>query len=144
MSGKKIETESGSAKAQRGGIFRPAVLALAIVVVTLVAAAGGFFFGRAGSESADAHLPILGTAPSYELTNQLGQKVSSKTFLGKIQVVTFVDPYCTDFCPLIAVNLANFAASFRASPLGDKVVLDLHPHFCTFQSSGAVQFDIAY
>lgn len=101
-------------------IRRQIILSAAIIIVAIVAAAAGFVFGR--RNSAAPELPVLGRAPSYELINQLGEKVNSKSFAGKIQVVTFFDPYCNDFCPLIAVNLANFAANFRASALSNQVV----------------------
>lgn len=120
MNDKNDESATRSVEARHGPIPGPVILSLTIIAVAVIAAAGGFFFGR--GKSSAAALPVLGRAPSYELTNQLGQKVSSTAFAGKIQVVTFFDPYCSDFCPLISVNLANFAADFRASPLGGKIV----------------------
>ena len=60
------------------------------------------------SRSGPPPLADLGPAPHYTLTNQLGQKVSSKRFAGKVQVVTFLFPYCTTYCPLIAAHLMGF------------------------------------
>ncbi|MEJ2375281.1 MAG: SCO family protein [Pseudolabrys sp.] len=58
--------------------------------------------------SGSPNLADLGPAPQYTLTNQLGQSVSSKRFAGKVQVVTFLFPYCTTYCPLIAAHLMGF------------------------------------
>ncbi len=47
-------------------------------------------------------LPVYGRAPAYVLTDQLGHRVSSSNFTGKVRIVTFLFPYCTEYCPLIA------------------------------------------
>ncbi|HKJ08766.1 MAG TPA: SCO family protein [Gammaproteobacteria bacterium] len=67
-------------------------------------------------------LPVVGTAPSYRgLTNQLGNKVSSDQFRGKVRVVTFLFPYCTTYCPLIAAHLVGFENLLRSSGLQNRV-----------------------
>lgn len=116
------QQDGASSAPRRRSAARPLVLGLTIAVVAAIAAAGGFFLGHGGRFSASPQYPVLGQAPSYQLTNQLGQTVNSKAFRGKIQIVTFLDPYCSDFCPLIAVHLANFAANFRGSPYRGKLV----------------------
>ncbi len=75
-------------------------------VLLLVGFVVGIFVER--GRSAPPALADLGPAPHYTLTNQLGQTVSSKRFAGKVQVVTFLFPYCTTFCPLIAAHLMGF------------------------------------
>lgn len=87
-------------------------LAAAIPVAGLL----GFAIGT-HQPAANPALPILGTAPSYTLTNQFGRQVSSARFRGKVQLVTFLDPYCTDTCPLVAAHLANFE-NLGAGPAG--------------------------
>ena len=110
-------------EAPRRSILRSLILGLVILLVAVIAGVGGYMLGwDGGARNRGARLPVLGQAPSYVLTNQLGEKVSSRTFRGKIQVVTFLDPYCSDFCPLLAVNLANFSAQLCTAGLGDKVV----------------------
>lgn len=91
----------------------------ALVVAAAIAAAGlaGFTLGALRHAPADAALPVIRPAPSYTLTNQLGQEVSSASFRGKVQLVTFLDPYCTQTCPLIAAHLANFE-TLAARPAG--------------------------
>ncbi len=48
-----------------------------------------------------------GTAPAYTLTDQHGQPFSSAALRGKVQVVSYLFPYCTTYCPLTAATLAQ-------------------------------------
>lgn len=83
----------------------------------------GFRFGW-GHAHRQAGLPVLTTAPDYTMTNQLGQTVSSNAFRGKVQLVTFLFPYCTTMCPLIAAHLTNFEhETLQPAGLADKVVI---------------------
>lgn len=82
---------------------------------------GGYWYSH--SQSGRSKFPVLGTAPDYTLTNQLGRTVQSKAFAGKVQVVTFLFPYCTDYCPLIAANLVSLERALKAAQLVDKVQL---------------------
>ena len=84
-------------------LLRTGVLAGVLLLIGF--AAGGYV---EHVRSGPPKLPDLGTAPQYTLTNQLGQSVSSKAFAGKVQVVTFLFPYCTTYCPLIAAHLMGF------------------------------------
>ena len=94
-----------------------------LFAATLAAAAlGGFVLGELHRPAMEARLPVIRPAPSYLLTNQLGREVSSANFFGKVQVVTFLDPYCTDVCPLIAAHLINFEnLAARLAGIADKV-----------------------
>jgi cytochrome oxidase Cu insertion factor (SCO1/SenC/PrrC family) len=83
--------------------LRYGALACALLLAGFVA---GFVAGRGRSGAPE--LPDLGPAPQYTLTNQLGQTASSKSFLGKVQLVTFIYPYCTTYCPLITAHLIGF------------------------------------
>jgi protein SCO1 len=77
------------------------------------------FLGERHEAARSTALPVLGTAPSYIMTNQLGQEVSSNSFRGKVQIVSFLFPYCTTMCPLIAAHLANLE-NLGLSPAGIK------------------------
>ncbi len=90
-------------------------------VLLLAGFVAGVFAERA--RSGPAPLADLGPAPQYTLTNQLGRKVSSKRFAGKVRVVTFLFPYCTTYCPLIAAHLMGFERLMvlAQSGLQDKV-----------------------
>lgn len=42
------------------------------------------------------------TAPGFTLTDQSGAAVSLASFRGKTVVLTFMDPHCTDVCPIVS------------------------------------------
>lgn len=63
----------------------------------------------------------LGPAPGWELTDQRGRTVRSSDFDGKVQVVTFLFPYCRTYCPLIAAHLRGLEGSLQAAGLADRV-----------------------
>jgi len=89
-----------------------------LVAVGLLA---GWLLGRAQTP-AQAALPILGVAPAFHnFRNQLGQKVDSSQFHGKVQVVTFLFPYCTSYCPLIADHLLGLETLLREAGWQDQV-----------------------
>ena len=110
-------TDTSVRLARRRGLW-------ADLVGLAIAAAGiaGFGVGELRRATTEAELPVIRAVPSYDLTNQLGQSVSSSAFLGKVQIVTFLDPYCTDLCPLIAAHLTNFEnLAARPAGISDKV-----------------------
>jgi protein SCO1 len=85
--------------------------------------AGGFFLGRffSGHSRQKESLPVLGQAPDYILTNQLGSPVSSTSFRGKVQVVTFLFTYCRGYCPLIAHNFVALEHVLKATGIADQI-----------------------
>ena len=78
---------------------------------------------RANGPAAASAPESYGSAPSYRLIDQNGRPVSSRQFAGKVQVVSFLFPYCTSYCPLIARTTAELADTIAAGPLRDKVQL---------------------
>jgi protein SCO1 len=97
-----------------------------VALVVALPAAGflGFLLGERHEAARQASLPVLAAAPSYTMTNQLGERVSSQHFRGKVQIVTFLFPYCTTLCPLIAAHLANLEKlGLEPAGLADKVAL---------------------
>ncbi len=99
-----------------------AIAGLGVLAVLAIVAASvvGYTYGRY-MDAAQEGLPVLGTAPEYTLTNQLGQEVASSSFRGKVQLVTFLAPYCTEYCPLIAYNLRSLERVLDAAGLSDRV-----------------------
>jgi protein SCO1 len=97
-----------------------------IALVLALPAAGfyGFLLGERRDAARQEALPVLAAAPSYTMTNQLGESVSSQRFRGKVQIVSFLFPYCTTLCPLIAAHLTNLE-NLGLAPAGiaDKVAL---------------------
>ena len=93
----------------------------AVLVVVLIALAAGYELGRLQSVPG-ASLPDLGKAPAFSgFRNQLGQPVDSRQFAGKVQVVTFLSPYCTSECPLIALHLVSLEHALRMARLAPRV-----------------------
>jgi cytochrome oxidase Cu insertion factor (SCO1/SenC/PrrC family) len=105
-----------------------------LVVAPLVAA--GLLLGPAGASAVAAdggggvvsvpHRP----APTFALTDQGGKPVSSAGLQGKLTVVTFLDPVCSDECPLIAdqLALADRALGALAAQV-EFVAIDTNPLF---------------
>jgi len=84
----------------------------------------GFVLGERHEAIRESALPVLGTAPSYSMTNQLGETVSSRVFAGKVQLVAFLFPYCTTMCPLVAAHLANLETlGLRPAGMAEKVAI---------------------
>jgi cytochrome oxidase Cu insertion factor (SCO1/SenC/PrrC family) len=105
-----------------------------LVVAPLVAA--GLLLGPAGASAVGADggggvVPVFHRpAPTFALTDQRGRPVSSAGLQGKLTVVTFLDPVCSDECPLIADQLA--LADRDLGPLAAKVemvAIDTNPLF---------------
>ncbi len=95
--------------------------ALLIILFSCLGFAAGFIYHQ--KQVNIKVLPILGHVPSDTFTNQLGQKVSTETFKGKIRVVTFLFPYCDEYCPLIALNMVELEQLLKEAHLTDKVQL---------------------
>lgn len=96
----------------------------ALAALVPVAALGGFVLGQEHAAHGRASLPVLGEAPSYTLRNQLGADIPSSRFAGKVQLVTFLFPYCTTLCPLIAAHLINLEnMGLAPAGLADKVAI---------------------
>jgi len=94
---------------------------LALVLLLAGGVAGWLIAQRPNTQAARA-LPVLGKAPRFHgLTNQLGERVDSSRFEGKVQVVTFLFPYCTTYCPLIVAHLAGLESTLKLAGLQDRV-----------------------
>jgi protein SCO1/2 len=81
---------------------------LAGLVAVVLAVVGYVVWARPGDgPTATPGGDTYGAAPTYTLTDQHGRSVSSAALRGKIQVVSFLFPYCTTYCPVIARTLAQ-------------------------------------
>ncbi len=99
---------------------RTSIVGLVVAGLVAGAFAAGVWLG-ATREAAPRPLPVLGAAPQYTLTNQLGHRVSSQSFGGKVQLVTFLFPYCTGYCPLITHELVGLEQLLQGAGLADRV-----------------------
>ena len=65
--------------------------------------------------------PVPGVrAPGFTLTDQDGHTLSLSSLRGKVVVLQFMDPHCTDICPIVS---AEFVKAYHdLGPLASKVV----------------------
>lgn len=97
---------------------------VAVAIALGLGFGGGYWYSHSNRQGGSSEgMPVLGTAPEYTLTNQLGATVKSTSFAGKVQVVTFLFPYCTDYCPLIAAHLVSVERALEAAQLAGRVQL---------------------
>jgi protein SCO1/2 len=102
--------------------MRQAAFFFSIIILTAIGGFAAGWYSHPYMQNKEL-LPVLGHAPEYTLTNQLGHKVSSTSFYGKVRVVTFLFPYCNGYCPLIAHNLVSLERVLKTSGIADQVQL---------------------
>jgi cytochrome oxidase Cu insertion factor (SCO1/SenC/PrrC family) len=130
-------------QATTGGLFRTAILAAAVTVVLVAAVAGlAYLIQRPGRPVAPgqdlrpsgippavparlANLMSLSAvpaakAPGFTLTDQQGRTLPLAAFRGKVVVLQFMDPHCTDICPIVSAEYLR--AYHELGPLAGKVV----------------------
>ncbi|MBO0775236.1 MAG: SCO family protein [Actinobacteria bacterium] len=65
--------------------------------------------------------PLPGSpAPSFTLTDQAGHTMSLSSLRGKAVVLEFMDPHCTDICPIVSQEFVD--AYHALGPAAGKVV----------------------
>jgi cytochrome oxidase Cu insertion factor (SCO1/SenC/PrrC family) len=65
--------------------------------------------------------PVPGAqAPGFTLTDQQGRTMPLSSFRGKVVVLEFMDPHCTDICPLVSQEFID--AYHDLGPLAGQVV----------------------
>jgi cytochrome oxidase Cu insertion factor (SCO1/SenC/PrrC family) len=127
---------------RRGGLFRILLLATALTVLVVAAVAiPGYLILRRDHASSLAQTRVSGIpasvstslanlmvlspvpadkAPGFTLTDQNGHTLSLASLHGKVVVLQFMDPHCTDICPIVS---AEFVKAYRdLGPLASKVV----------------------
>jgi cytochrome oxidase Cu insertion factor (SCO1/SenC/PrrC family) len=103
----------------------------AVVTVVAVTHAGGPQLARPSGIPAsvsDAQINLMGlapvpvrSAPGFTLTDQDGRTLSLSSLRGKVVVLEFMDPHCTDICPIVS---QEYVDAYRdLGPLAGKVVL---------------------
>jgi cytochrome oxidase Cu insertion factor (SCO1/SenC/PrrC family) len=127
---------------RRGGLYRILLLATALTVLVIAAAAiPSYLILRRDHASAVAETRVSGIpasvstslanlmvlspvpgsrAPGFTLTDQDGHTMSLASLHGKVVVLQFMDPHCTDICPIVS---AEFVKAYHdLGPLASKVV----------------------
>jgi protein SCO1 len=109
---------STGTRGKRWQIVLAGISGLAVAVfIGVVAWATGPAPGPTSRVSASDY----GPAPTYTLIDQNGQTFTSTSVLGKVQVVSYLFPYCTSFCPLLLGSLVQAQAELDRSGLAGKV-----------------------
>ena len=102
-------------------VVRALLIAVPLLILTMTGALGYVAAqGRPGNYVSGR--TDLGSAPEWTLTDQNGRTVSSAAFQDKVQVVTFLFPYCTSFCPGETHVLAELEADLKTAGLNGKRV----------------------
>jgi len=110
-----------------------AVILAGVAVVTVFAvmrARGGPQVARPSGIPAivsDAQINLMGlspvparSAPGFTLTDQNGRPLSLSSLRGKVVVLEFMDPHCTDICPIVSQEYVD--AYHDLGPLAGQVV----------------------
>jgi cytochrome oxidase Cu insertion factor (SCO1/SenC/PrrC family) len=64
--------------------------------------------------------PVSGVAPGFTLTDQHGRTIALSSLRGKAVVLEFMDPHCTDICPIVSQEFLT--AEHYLGPLAGRVV----------------------
>ena len=99
----------------RSGFGRGSIVVGAVAI--LVAAGSGIALalrGAAGSSSLPLNSPLarlmalsdgsMRPAPGFSLVDQHGRRMSLQAFRNKTVVLEFMDPHCTDICPIVSAE----------------------------------------
>ena len=126
--GRHVMTEQSPAAApgdrhSRRRWLWPAVVVAGAAVAGTFLAAGLTARATESPGRATPAVATYGRAPAYRLVDQNRHLVSSRELLGRVQVVSFLFPYCRSFCPLIARTMAELADTVAAGPLRRRVQL---------------------
>jgi cytochrome oxidase Cu insertion factor (SCO1/SenC/PrrC family) len=148
-------------QATTGGLLRTAILAAAVTVLLVAAVAGSaYLIQRPGQPAAPgqglrpsgippavparlANLMSLSPvpaakAPGFTLTDQRGRTLPLAAFRGKVVVLQFMDPHCTDICPIVSAEYLR--AYHELGPLAGKVVfaaVNVNQYHATVQDIAA-------
>jgi cytochrome oxidase Cu insertion factor (SCO1/SenC/PrrC family) len=91
-------------------ILRSWKLWLAAAVAVLVVAAGVAYVRAVASSDRNHHigaLPYIQTAPGFLLRDQQNRSTSLFQFRGKVVALAFIDPECTEICPLTTHSMVE-------------------------------------
>jgi cytochrome oxidase Cu insertion factor (SCO1/SenC/PrrC family) len=142
-SGTTTEAAALAAAMRRSARRRRTWIILGVVAVLLIGLNGyvAYVLARASNAGAGANLRPSGIpgnistrlanlmevspvphirAPGFTLTDQDGHTMSMASLRGKVVVLEFMDPHCTDICPIVSQEFVD--AYHELGPLAGKVV----------------------
>jgi cytochrome oxidase Cu insertion factor (SCO1/SenC/PrrC family) len=94
---------------------KPTVFLIPLVIVLIAVIAVGIYRyhqnqAKKALEATYQHALSIGdinnrAAPDFKLTDQNGKSVTLSSFRGKVVVLSFIDPECTDVCPILSAEI---------------------------------------
>lgn len=90
------------------------VLAVRGVVASLTPAESYLSGSAARTKAPGAPLPVLWTAPSFDLPDQSGGRVSTASLKGKVTILNFIFTQCTSICPMMTANLVQLEKAIES------------------------------
>lgn len=100
---------------QKGGEMKPAAIRIVRIWLAFVAVAtlaAGLAVASRRARASPTELPMLGQMPSFEMTDQRGQRVSDETLRGQVLVVDFFFASCTTSCPMLTGKMLTMQKAF--------------------------------
>lgn len=93
-----------------------------LMAVAVVAAGAGWYAGDGAGDSSPiasaqsyGGTPLSGAAPDFRLVDQRGEAIALPELRGRVVLLAFLDPNCTDICPLTAHHFGLVAEQLGAA-----------------------------
>lgn len=84
-----------------------------------------------GERPIDKKLLLIGPAPTFELTNQDGKRITNADYLGKVYVLEFFFSTCPTICPKMNQNMLELEKKFFGNPNFGIVSITINPEVDT-------------
>ncbi len=81
------------------------------LLAVLVAGLAGYFVFR--SNDAGSSLPVLQSAPGFELTNMDGRRIQASDNEGKVVLMEFMFTSCPDICPVTTYKMVQLQEKLK-------------------------------
>ena len=101
----------------------PLIQVAGVMAVLFVASVAAFFLYKPVTPP----LPVMGKAPSFELTNEHGQTFSSDGLRGYVWVADFFFTSCPGPCPKMSSNMSKLNRAFESKPKVAMVSISVDP-----------------
>ncbi len=80
-----------------------------------------------GNRTTDEKLQKIGPAPQFDLTNQLGERITNADYKGKVYVVEFFFSTCPTICPIMNRSMLEIQNQFFGNPNFGIVSITIDP-----------------
>lgn len=83
------------------------------------------------NKKAENGLLTIGSAPSFELTNQNNEKITNESYKGKVYVLEFFFSTCPSICPIMNKNMVDIQNEFFGNPNFGIASITINPEYDT-------------